>query len=280
VLIFSSQAEAHFDRLLASSRTLAMGGAFVSVADDASASLINPAGLAQSKAYSLLASLNQPYGLDDLEESYLAAAIPAKIGVIGLSWHRFALEGVTSEDLFSIAFGGDYIRNTLDASLSFGGSIDIARVSYAEPYNSSKAIATGSLGMLLRPFPIIGIGYSVRNLGQGSFDFVPGGGGTPIRAVHTWGISYHWQQVSLLFERQRGQDRIWKNHLGLEVRIPAGLRIRSGLDDNDVTGGIGLSISRLQLDIGVASRDMIGTSYMISLLYTIPVRKEGSDAGR
>jgi hypothetical protein len=279
-LLCCSQAQAHFERLLASSRTLSMGGAFVSVADDASASLINPAGLAQSKSYSFLASLNQPYGIEDLEESYIATAVPTKLGVFGLSWHRLALDGVTSEDLFSIAFGRDYIRNTLDASLSFGGSIDIARVSYSEPYGSSKAIATGSLGMLLRPFPIIGIGYSVKNLGQGSLDFVPGGGGTPMRAVHTWGVAYHWQQVSLLFERQRGQDRVWNNHLGLEVRIPSGLRIRSGLDKKDVSGGIGLNISRLQIDIGVASHDMIGTSYMLTLMYSIPAKKEGDDAAR
>ncbi len=279
-LLCASRVEAHFDRLLASSRTLAMGGAFVSVADDASATLVNPAGLAQFRSYSFLASLNKPYGLEDLEESYLAAAVPTRLGVFGLSWHRFALDGVISEDLFSIAFGRDYIRNALDASLSFGGSIDIARVSYSDPYSSSKAIATGSLGMLLRPFPIIGIGYSVKNLGQDSFDFVPGGGGTPMRAIHTWGLSYHWQQLSLLFERRLGQDRIWKNHLGLEVRIPSGLRIRSGLDNNDVTGGIGLSISRIQVDIGVAAHDMIGTTYMVSLAYTIPSAKEGSNAGR
>jgi len=279
-LLCSSPAQAHFERLLVSSRTLAMGGAFVSVADDASASLVNPAGLAQSRSYSFLASLNRPYGIDGLEENFLAAAVPTGIGVFGLSWHRLSLDGATSEDLFSIAFGRDYIRNTLDASLSFGGSIDIARVSYSDPYNTSKAIATGSLGMLLRPFPIIGIGYSVRNLGQSSFDFVPGGGGTPLRAEQTWGVSYHWRQLSLLFERCRGQDRVWKNHLGLEVRIPSGLRIRSGLDDNDVTGGIGLNVSRVQIDIAVAAQDMIGSTYMVSIAYSFPPKKESGDAKR
>ncbi|MFH1755046.1 MAG: hypothetical protein ABIA59_05030 [Candidatus Latescibacterota bacterium] len=278
--LLSMPAHAHFERLLTSSRTLSLGGAFVSVADDPSACLTNPAGLAQTTSYSLLVSLNRPYGLSDLEESYFAAAIPAGIGVIGLSWHRFALDGITSEDLISLAFGGDYIRNTLDASLSFGGSIDIARVSYQDRYNSSKAIATGSLGMLLRPFPIIGIGYSVRNLGQGSFDFIPGGGRTPIRAAHTWGVSYHWQQVSLLFERQIGQDRIWKNHMGLEIRIPSGLRIRTGLDDSNVTGGIGLQISRVHVDVAVAAHDMVGTSYMVTVGYSAPGKKAGDDAHR
>jgi hypothetical protein len=280
VVLPSSQAQAHFDRLLSSSRTLAMGGAFVSVADDASASLINPAGLAQSKSLSFLASINRPYGLEDLEESYLAAAVPTSIGVFGLSWHRFALDGATSEDLVSIAFGRDYIRNTLDASLSFGGSIDIARVAYSEPYSTSLTNITGSLAMLLRPFPIIGIGYAVKNLGQGSFDFVPGGGGTPVRAVHTWGVSYHWQQLSLLFERRRGQDRIWRNHLGLELSIPSGLRLRSGLHNSDVTGGVGLQISSLQIDIGIAAHDMIGSTYMVSLIYSAPTKKADADAKR
>ncbi|NIM18992.1 MAG: hypothetical protein GTO51_01245 [Candidatus Latescibacteria bacterium] len=269
-LIVPVSAGAYFERMHASSRTLSMGGAFVAVASDPSAAIVNPAGLAQCRTFSFLTSLNEPYGLSDLEESYFAVALPAKIGIVGLSWHRFSLEGVSSEDLFSLAFGRDYIRTSLDASLSFGGSIDVARISYSDRFDASEAIVTGSLGVLLRPFPIIGVGYSVRNLGQDSFDFIPGGGGTPLKVQHNWGIAYHWQRVSFVYERERGQDRGWRNRMGLEVRLPTGLRIRSGLNRGDVTGGVGLLLSGLNVDIGVSSHDVLGTSYMISVGYSLP----------
>ncbi len=278
VLLFPVGAGAYFDRVVTSSRTLSMGGAFVAISDDPSATLLNPAGLAQAKNHAFLFSLTKPYGLSDLEESYFAAALPVKIGVVGLSWHRFSLGGVSSEDLFTIGFGRDYIRTSLDASLSFGGSIDVARVSYsADPYQDSKAKVTASLGVLLRPFPIIGIGYSVRNIGRGSFDFVPGGGGTPIKTLHTWGIAYHWEQVTFVFERQLSQNREWKSNMGLEMRVLSSLRIRSGFDGSDVTGGIGLYVSRVCVDIGVSSHEVLGTSYMVSVGYSLPGKEAAGE---
>jgi hypothetical protein len=278
VLMSPVDAGAYFERQVLSSRTLSLGNAFVAVADDPSAAVENPAGLAQLRGFSLLTSGVKPYGLSDLEETYLAAALPVKIGVAGFSWHRLALNGVTSEDLFSLAFGFNYIRTTLDASLSFGASLDLARVSYQEPYNASESIVTGSLGVLLRPFPIIGIGYTVRNLGQGSVDFIPGGGGTPLKAIHTWGLAYHWEQVSLLYEREMTPDRQWKNHLGLEVRFAAGLSFRSGLVGGDVSGGIGLRVNHFLVDVGAAAHEELGTSYVISIGYTRTAK--GADGER
>jgi hypothetical protein len=277
--LLPSSAGAYFERMFLSTRTLSLGEAFVAVADDPSAANENPAGLAQIGNLSLLSSVVKPYGLSDLEESYLAAALPVRVGVAGLSWHRLALDGVTSEDLFSLAFGYNYIRTALDASLSFGASLDLARISYEEPFHSSRSVMSGSFGILLRPFPIIGIGYAVRNLGQPAVDFLKGGGGTPLKVVHTWGLAYHWEQVSFLFERDMTTNRAWQNHLGLEVRFPSGLSFRSGLVGGDVTGGLGLHVSRFQIDLGAASHEELGTSYVVSLGYSPTVKGRKDEAG-
>lgn len=271
-LSLPQSAGAYFERMLLSTRTMSLGEAFVAVADDPSAAVENPAGLAQIRTISLLSSLVKPYGVSDLEESYLAAALPVKIGAAGLSWHRLSLDGVTSEDLFSLAFGYNYIRTTLDASLSFGASVDLARVSYAGPYEESQTAVSGSFGVLLRPFPIIGIGYTVRNLGQPSVDFIPGGGGTPLKTAHTWGLAYHWEQVSFLFEREMTPNRAWRNHFGLEVRFPAGLSFRSGLNGGDVAGGIGIHLSDFRIDLGATAHEELGTSYVVSVGYVRPVK--------
>jgi hypothetical protein len=270
----AAPAGAYFERIFVSSRAFSLGGAFVALADEPSATVINAAGLAQITSLSFLSSFDRPYEISDLQESYLAAAIPTGIGTVGLSWHRFALHNVTSEDLFTIAFGGDYIRNSQDASLSFGGSIDIARVAYSSVYSESKTVVTGSLSVLLRPFPIIGMGYSIRNLGQPSFDWVAGDGKTNLEMTQAFGLAYHWERRAVfVYERAMAQNGDWVDKMGVEVIAGKQLRIRGGMDNGDVTGGLGVTVSQIIVDAGVAGHEVMGLTYYISLGLTLPAKK-------
>jgi hypothetical protein len=65
------------------SRAIAMGGAFVAVADDASALFWNPAGTARLAASEFLFSHNE--WLADMTFDYVASAIPVGNGVLGVS---------------------------------------------------------------------------------------------------------------------------------------------------------------------------------------------------
>jgi hypothetical protein len=278
-------ADAHFERLYVSSRAFSMGGAFVSVADDPSAVIYNPAGLTQIPTASVLTTISHPYGLADLGEYVLAGAIPTRIGTFGVSWHRFSLSDVASEDLFTIAYGRDLIRTSQDASLSVGGAVDISRAAYPE-LSQSQTVVSGVLSVLLRPFPVIGLGYTVRNLGEPTFDFAAGGrdantwaGPSPLEMVHAFGLAYHWdRRVSILYERERGQDGKWRDRLGLEVKAGETLRLRSGLYDGSVTGGIGVHVSRVLIDAGVVSHEMLGLTYLISVGISLP-EPEGEGVG-
>jgi hypothetical protein len=254
-----------------SARTIALGGAFTGIADDPSAMSSNPGGLTNVAGYSFLSTLMRPYGIDDLEESYFAAAAPVGIGTIGISWHRLALEGVTSEDLISVGFGRDYIRTSQDASLSFGGTLDIARVSYRGRFDDSQTVVTGSLGVLLRPFPIIGMGYCVRNLVPRSFEFIgKGDGGTDLSRTHVWSLAYHWNgKVSVVFDRSRDQLRKWNSQIGIEVAVLPYLQLRSGVNAEGVSGGMGALISGVLVDVGVSSHEAIGLTYVLSVGYTL-----------
>lgn len=276
-------AHGYFERLVISSRAHSMGGAFVSVADDPSAVILNPAGLTGIPTASVLSTISEPYGLTDLGEYYLGAALPTKFGTFGMSWHRFALENVTSEDLFTVAFGRDLIRTSQDASLSVGASLDIARVSYKEYLSDSKTVVTGGLAFLLRPFPIIGVGYSVRNIGSPSFDFVGpapeggvDGGKTTLEMTHTFGFAYHWdRKFAILYERERDQDGRWIDRIGVEVLVGERLRIRSGLLEANATGGIGVKVSNVVVDAGVTAHEVLGLSYLVSVGLSLPPGDDG-----
>lgn len=267
-------ASAHFERVFASSRAFSLGGCFVALADDPAATVVNAAGLTQAIAPSILTTYTQPYDVFDLEEHFIAATIPSRIGAFGVSWHRFGLADVTAEDLFTLAYGRDLIRTSQDASLSVGGSVDIARVSYEGAFGEAKTVLTGSLSMLLRPFPAIGMGYAVRNLGEPTFGWVSGDTGTKLEMTHAFGFAYHWRQRAvLLYERFRAQNGRWRNSFGVEMSAVEQLKIRGGLAGEDVTGGIGVRVSRVGIDVGVTAHEVLGLSYHASLTFALPSSK-------
>ena len=76
----ATSAGAYFERIITSSRVVATGGAFVSVADDAVAAYLNPAGLTSLRSYNLLATWNRPYGLDDVGDAFVAGGFSTGIG--------------------------------------------------------------------------------------------------------------------------------------------------------------------------------------------------------
>ncbi len=280
----ATPAPAYFERLALSSRVHAMGGAFVSVSDDPAAVVLNPAGLAQIRSPSVLSTISEPYGLSDLGEFFFSAGIPTRAGTIGVSWHRFGLEDAVAEHLFTLAFGRDLVRR-MDTSLSVGAALDIEHVSYAEESMSATAV-TGTFSMFIRPFPFIGAGYTVRNVGEPELDFglpAPASGGedvgsTRLELTHTFGFAYHWQNtLSVLYERERGQDGAWRDRIGVEVKAGDLLRVRSGLAGGDITGGLGVTVSNVTIDAGVASHEVLGLSYILSVGISLPVSGEGKE---
>ncbi len=186
------------------------------------------------------------------------------------------MRGATAEDLLTLAFGRDLIHNTQDASLSVGANVDLARVSIDEE-GVSKSVLTGGLGVLLRPFPAIGIGYAVGNIRQGTFDFFPGGGNTKLARTQAWGVSLEWHtRVKLSVERKKEIDGEWRDHAGLEIVMAPGLRLRSGLNGRYAVAGVGVSWAGLSVDVGTASHEYLGSTYIISLGYRL-VKKTGLD---
>lgn len=266
----AAPASAHFERFFLSSRTASMGGAFIAIADDPSATITNPAGLTQITSVDLFSSFVRPYDLSELQEHFVAAAVPTPIGTVGLSWHRFGLRDVTAEDFFSIAFGRDLVRTSQEAFLSVGASIDVARVSFDDTFDAQSKV-TGSLSVLLRPFPVIGVGYNVRHIGEPSFEWVAGSGSTELKTTHTFGFVYYLQQeLAILYDRARGQDGEWRDRVGVELTVGRFLALRGGAARGNVTGGFGVRVSRLTLDLGMTSHDALGTSYVLSLGFSIP----------
>jgi hypothetical protein len=248
-----------------------MGGALVSVADDATAAVINPAALVQLHRWSALTTYQQPYGVPDLDEAFAAAAMRVGgLGAVGVAVHYVGLRDVMSESVVTVALARDLIRTSEDASLSVGVSIDYARVSVTDRVDSSQGIVTGGASVLLRPFPAIGVAYAARNIREDEFDLVAGGGKTSLERAQSWGLSYVWhRRVAVSYERRDDGGR-WRNHIGVEVDLGPHLDVRTGVGRGSASGGVGVSWGSVSLDAGFASHEFLGSSYVVTVGYTPP----------
>ncbi len=241
------------------------------VVDGAAAVMINPAALMQSPRWSVMTTYNQPHGVSGLDEGYAAASVRFdRIGAFGLAMHHVGLRDVTSENLVTVAYARDIMRTSEDASLSVGINVDFARVAVEDRFDVSESNVTGGASILLRPFPVIGLAYTTRNLSEPEFDLVPGAGKTTLRRVQTWGVSYWWhRRVTVVYER-RNDTGHGEDHFGVEFDMGPYLDVRAGLARGQAAGGIGIEWNNVGLDAGFSSNEFMGASYVVSVRYAPP----------
>jgi hypothetical protein len=264
---------AYFERVVTSARNVALGRAFVGVADDPSAVAINPAGLALMQRPGALATYDQPYNVTGLDGGFAAAAVPVKkAGVLGASWHHLGLDGALSENLITLGFARHLIATTQDASLSVGLRLDFMRAA-ADQTARSDHLVTGGFGVLLRPFPSIGMGYAIQNVRRGDIQLLGGGPGTRVRRQQAWGLALEWNgRVTVNVQRSQTATGEWKNHTGVEIDAHPNLQLRGGLDGRYLAGGFGVLWKGLRADVAVTSHDWLGATYVFSIAYLPKVK--------
>ncbi len=264
----ASSASAHFEGALLSSRTASLGGAFVALADDPSATVDNPAGLSGILQPALLATYQRPYGVDGLDESFAAVSIPAKWVTVGAAWFHRGLDGALSEDRVTLSLARDLKRTSEDASLSIGVSADIAMASASDPIDSDDAATAFGAGVLLRPFSFIGMGYSIRNINAPSLDLVEGGATTSLPRTQTFGLSYYWQnRLTVTAEMFEDAHSSWHSRGGVELRLGNYVMLRGGLESSNAAAGVGLAWRSVVFDAAYLSHDTLGQSYVVTLRY-------------
>ncbi|MCK5245643.1 hypothetical protein KAR02_01990, partial [Candidatus Bipolaricaulota bacterium] len=98
-------------------RALAMGGAFVAVANDATAMLWNPAGLAQLEDTRLSAMSTDLYGLGITHQFVGAVTTFANLG-IGLGWERASVDGQIVDDEGELGGTFTWVEQAIIGSLA------------------------------------------------------------------------------------------------------------------------------------------------------------------
>ena len=170
--------EAEFGDLQAGARSMGMGGAFVAIADDASAALYNPAGIGEIQYMDVLLNYTNLFaGLTNgsIYTGYAGLVIPTNsLGNFGVGFYQRG-SSVNSKNLFNESV----IALTYARKLNRKASIGIApkilmnswntSVTYVDenPYFGGSNGKTGmdmDFGLLYRPFENLALGFAVENL--------------------------------------------------------------------------------------------------------------------
>jgi hypothetical protein len=257
-------------------RPLAIGGAFVGVADDANAVVWNPAGLTQKVSLELTGMINRVYSVEGLRSDYFAISKTARAGKmgIGFAWTRTGLTDIYSEDNLLLALAHQ-LGNT---GLSAGVTLKRFSVSapgyeyYNDPnFKGQDDCWSGDASLFYRR-GTLRMGFSVRNIKEPELTLISTTTAPDkVPREFALGASYIFRNTMLLSGEVRRKsfvpayyDSKVTLHAGAEVWFFDVFALRTGVDAGHPTVGWGLFVNPVGVDISLLSTRRIGNIYRLS----------------
>ena len=251
----------------AGARAPGMGGAFVALADDASATYWNPAGLVQIKDRQICNMHSQL----DLERDYdflnIVSSLPAG-DTWGVSWARLGIDGIPyydidgkpegtfsyKDEVYFLSYG-----KSLSSNLSLGGNIKY----YKQTLYTASAKGLGiDLGLLYK-FPNIPIALDELSAGLLLQDITEtkikwkSTGENPTEKIP---INIKLGVAAKLLEEKLtlalDYDQRTNLHAGCEYWLIDVLGVRAGIDDNNFTCGASFKLQTYQIDYAYVKEDL------------------------
>jgi len=257
-------------------RATAMGGAFVGVADDASAIFWNPAGGVFAEGIKLTGMRTKLYAMTEVSEDCIALSYGGWKGTgFGFGWARSGVEDIYSENTFVVGGG----RRLFSDNLAFGTALRVYRVSapgyeyYNDPnFKESDTGYAADIGFLYRAEKW-SLGAVYRNIGEPELKLISTSEESdPIYSEFRLGGSYTIRDVMLVTGEIRHPNDVpsyydskTSYYLGTEIWFFDVFALRTGLHRNSATAGLGLKIDWLTVDAAMMSGRRPGNKYRLSL---------------
>jgi hypothetical protein len=280
---------------------LGLGGAFVGVADDVTASFWNPAGLAQLSRKELSLMHAETFG-SLLNQDFIGFALPLieqdRASVLAFSLQRLGGGGVKITDLEKEGLEiSDTNRVVLlreeshaDYALFFSYSHRMRpqflwganlKLIYRDVVTTSAFGIGADLAFLAKPYSFLSVGANLMDL-TSSLLFYDNGTTETINPTTKLGLALNrsFKDFSLVlaadadlrYEGRKSAAQFWVGklsadmHYGLEVSYRGKVAGRLGFDQGDFTAGGGLWVDQFGLDLAFLSHDELDNTYRISLL--------------
>lgn len=261
-------------------RALAMGGAFVAVANDATASLWNPAGLALLDDTRLAGMSTDLYGLGHTHQYVGAVTTFANLG-IGLGWERASIAG-------QLIDGGDlgaaftWVEQAIIGSLATN-VMDIAMVGANVKYYMADSglgdSASGfgfDLGLLVNLGDMFVIGVNAMDLGGTPIDW-DGGATDVVSGLYKAGLAMKLADERLILAADVDFDGldIGDTHVGVEFQLIDELALRGGVvltnnfQDYYFAVGAGINVAGLYVDAAYVLEETLGNTLVLSAEFSL-----------
>ena len=246
-------------------RSLGLGGAFTAVADDASSTIWNPAGLPDVD--DLTITLSSARMSLDRRHSFIGLIKSVGNGGIGLSVINAGVDGITSYNSQGVRTGS-FDHNSNAFALSYGHdlgavSLGLSARMYADSFgdhSSTSGFAGADVGLLgHNKASTFSYGIAARNLGSAIGDNtvpVKVAGGLAYRVLHknvaTFSVDVEHEVIEL-------PESPTSLRIGTEYLIGGTFAIRGGTklntDRTQLFAGFGVNVGGLQLDYAVKAAD-------------------------
>jgi hypothetical protein len=266
-------------------RPISMGKAFVAIADDANAGYWNPAGLAKLAHPQMSFMYSNPMnydligggGVKNIGYHTLSAAVPSPYGSVGLNVAYLNVgdilvvkdaTGPTGEKFDDKELGviASY-ANSITDQVRLGLNLKIVRQTIWNEKGSGIGL---DVGALYEPKLNLMIGVMAQNLISPKITLLENSDSIPRKVA--FGLSYKIMDEKILLATaiDKAGGRSAKFHLGTEVHPVKDLAIRAGYttDTGEISAGIGVRISVIQLDYGFGLLS-IGSTHRVSLTMTL-----------
>ncbi|MFP4459156.1 MAG: OmpA family protein [Candidatus Zixiibacteriota bacterium] len=249
---------------LMGARAKGVGGAFTALANDANATVWNPAGMESFREKALTLSYSNLFlGIGDnmLNEGYIAYVgnmdVRDKLGSFGLSYTQY-MDNIYSQGIFTLGYA-KRLYGTHDGNhLSLGLNAKFIRSAWndanvsdgfdaTDPMmdNSQSIVPSADVGLLFVPAEWLRVGVAATDLLQP--DVSLSGSGTADENIRPMkirgGLGFKFGYFKPMFEaeylmREVNGESI-KMHGGLEVALGQSFAIRGGYDRQDAAFGLG-----------------------------------------
>jgi len=262
-------------------RALAMGGAFVAVADDATAMLWNPSGLAQLEDTRLTGMSTDLYGLGITHQFIGAVTTFANLG-IGLGWERASIDGQIVDEGGVIGGAFTWVEQAIVGSLATN-VLDVAmagaNVKYYLADDGLGEGATGfgfDLGLLVSLGDMFVIGVNAMDLAGSSIAW-DGGTTDVISGLYKAGLAMKLADGRLVLATDVDFDGtdLGNTHVGVEFAVIDELALRGGVvltdnfQDYYFAVGAGINVAGLYVDAAYILEETLGNTLVLSAEFSL-----------
>lgn len=242
------------------SRSLALSGSYVALANSGWTIYSNPAGLTLLSAFETGLFYQEPFGLQELKNIGVMAAQPFSFGAFGFGLIQYGFE-LYKESLIT----GSFAHQITD-EFSAGYSLNLHQVSIKN-YGQATSWSIDA-GMLYFPTEWLNLGFSASNLTQSSI----GNAKEVLPVVIRSGVSVTLiNDIHVMAEiyKQSGYDADHRFAIDFLIHPNVSIYTGVGSQPNNLSGGFSIYYEQFQIDYAVSHHPDLGISSSFSLSFSL-----------